>query len=101
MGWVFLAIVPAALAATVSAAIAAAAVLSRRRKRCPACGERLRMVNWYRRNPPPNVALYACDHCGGEFVHPDSYRGREGPKIPRAGSSREDFDGRGRSGRCA
>ena len=100
MDWIFLAVVPAVLAATVGAAIVAALALSRCRKRCPACGERLRMVNWYRCNPPPNVALYACDRCGGEFVQADSYRGREGPMIPRAGSSWEDFDGWGRSGRC-
>src|SRR5690349_3014337 len=98
MPWRFLAMVAAVLAAMVGAAIVAAVILSQCRKRCPAGGERIRMVNWYRRNPPSNVALYACDHCGVEFVQADSYRGREGPMIPRVGSSWEDFDGWERSG---
>ena len=99
MSWRCLAMVAVVLAAMVGAAILAAVILSRCRKRCPACGERLRMVNWYRRNPPPNYALYACDHCGGEFVQTDSYHGRENPMIPRVGSPWEDFDGWESSGR--
>jgi len=93
MDWIFLAIVLAVVAAMCGAAIAAAVILSQCRKRCPACGERLCMVNWHRRNPPPNVALYACDRCGGEFVQFDRYDGGENPMIPRAGSSWADHDG--------
>jgi hypothetical protein len=99
MSWRFLAKVAVVLAAMVGAAIVAAVILSQCRKRCPACGERLRTVNWFLCYPPPNFAFYACDHCGGEFVQVDRYDGGENPMIPRVGSTWADHDGWERSGR--
>jgi hypothetical protein len=51
-------------------------LLSRSRRWCPACHhKKLKCINWFRANPPPNWSFYRCDDCGAEFVKVDGQVG--------------------------
>lgn len=40
-----------------------------RGRRCPKCDRgRLEVVEWFRCNPPPDIAYYRCSACGAELV---------------------------------
>ncbi len=53
----------------VVAYIAFVVVISSRRRKCPSCGaSALKLVNWFRANPPPNYSFHRCEECGSEFV---------------------------------
>lgn len=51
-------------------------LLGRHRRRCPACGvKKLKCINWFMVNPPPNYSFHRCEDCSAEFVEVDGTPG--------------------------
>lgn len=47
-------------------------LVTRARKPCPNChAKKLKCINYFRVNPPPNHAFYRCEECGREYVRVD------------------------------
>jgi hypothetical protein len=68
--------------------------LTRKRLWCPSCRRKnLKMINYFRCNPPPNYAFFVCEDCETEFVQVYWIHGVEHPMIPRAGSPWEHHSG--------
>ena len=52
---------------------------------CPACHvKKLKNINYFRANPPPNFAFYRCEECGKEYVKIDV----DGESLVERGQSR-------------
>ena len=91
-----LALIPAVLlvAGAVAIYFGVGFALTRKRLWCPSCRRKsLKMINYFRCNPPPNYAFFACEDCGAEFVQVSRIHGVEQPMIPRAGSPWEHHSG--------
>ncbi len=44
-------------------------LLERSRRCCPSCKvKKLKCINSFRANPPPNWSFFRCENCGSEFV---------------------------------
>jgi hypothetical protein len=82
------------LTVVVAAYLGVGLALTRRRRWCPRCGRKgLKLINWFRCNPPPNRSYFACNHCGAEFVQIERDDGVESSMILRVGSPWEHCSG--------
>lgn len=60
------------------------------RRLCPACkNEKLKCINFFKANPPPNFSFYRCDQCETEFVEVHGQTGL----VERSESPFKDSDG--------
>lgn len=60
------------------------------RRLCPSCKkEKLKWINSFKSNPPPNFSFYRCDDCGTEFVEVHGQTGL----VERSESPLKDSDG--------
>ncbi len=67
-------------------------LVARAREVCPACdAKRLKCINWFRANRPPNWAFYRCEECGKEYVKVDGESGL----VERGQSGFKDSEGWG------
>ena len=75
------------LAGVTAAYLVAGFRLNRMRRWCPSCRSKpLKLTNYLKCNPPPNLNFFTCEGCGGQFVQVDRFDGVEHPLTPRAGS---------------
>ncbi len=67
-------------------------LVTRAREVCPACdAKKLKCINWFRANRPPNWTFYRCEECGEEYVKVDGESGL----VERGQSRFKDAEGWG------